>query len=60
MAWTSDPREATDIVERIRQSDPTFVPSGDAAPQSYRLLLSLVGFPMVERLAAWRRRLPGR
>ncbi len=60
MAWMSDPREATDIVERIRQSDPTFVPSGDAAPQSYRLLLSLVGFPMVERLAAWRRRLPGR
>ena len=56
MAWASEPDEATQIMRRIKRSDPAFIPSGDAAPRSYQVLLPLLGFPMVERLAAWRRR----
>ena len=56
MAWESEPNEAKRIVQRIKRSDSAFVPSGDAAPPSYQFLLPLLGFPMLERLAAWRRR----
>ena len=55
-AWSAEPDDAMRIIERIKRSDPAFVPSGDAAPRSYQLLLPLLGFPTVERLAAWRRR----
>ena len=56
MAWESEPNEAKRIVQRIKRSDSGFVPSGDAAPPSYQFLFPLLGFPMLERLAAWRRR----
>jgi len=59
IAWVVDRDEARNIVNAIRHSDRSFVPAGDAARRSYRLLYRWLGFAAVETLAAWRRHLFG-
>ena len=55
MAWRYDQNAASDVVATIRQSQPDFRPKGDAAPAAYRLMLSLVGFRITEKIANWSR-----
>jgi glycosyltransferase involved in cell wall biosynthesis len=55
LAWNSDRAEARRIVEKIRGSQPDFVPSGAAAPPHYRATFRLLGFRWTETLAQWRR-----
>src|SRR5206468_8897989 len=52
MAWTYDSDFALKIAATIRQSQPDFVPGGDAARSHYRLMYRLFGFQEAERLAA--------
>ncbi|MBI4470321.1 MAG: glycosyltransferase [Acidobacteria bacterium] len=55
MVWLYDRDFAGEIVTAIRQSQPGFVPGGDAAPLHYRMLYRTLGFQATERLAAWKR-----
>jgi glycosyltransferase involved in cell wall biosynthesis len=55
MAWAESPDEARRIVAEIHQSQPGFLPSGVAAPPSYRLLYRWLGFGASETIAGWLR-----
>lgn len=57
LVWQYDPRMAAEIIESALRSDPGFIPGGNAAPASYRLLFRLLGFSLTESIAAWRRQL---
>lgn len=52
MIWLVDKAWAAQIANQIKASDSAFLPYGDAAPQSYRLLFQLLGFQITEYLAA--------
>ena len=56
-AWQVDRAEAAAIIDAIEQSQPDFVPAGDAAPASYRRLYQWLGFRATETIADWRRQL---
>ncbi len=58
-AWKYDRAYARQIVGKIWNTDRRFVPTGDAAPRSYRVMLKALGFPLTETIAAWRRSLVG-
>ena len=51
-AWQYDPAFATAIMDQVERSDPGFVPTGAAAPRSYRALFRWLGFRATERCAA--------
>jgi glycosyltransferase involved in cell wall biosynthesis len=57
MIWLSDRQWAEKLVEKIRLREPNFVPTGYAAPPSYRLTYKLLGFSIAEQLAHFKRRL---
>ncbi len=57
LVWQYDPQTAAEIMESALRSDPGFIPGGNAAPASYRLLFRLLGFHLTESIAAWRRQL---
>jgi hypothetical protein len=51
IAWHYDSILARGIIKQVRSLDPTFSPSGSAAPKRYRLVFQLLGFETAERLA---------
>ncbi len=55
LAWQYDPRFACEIMRTVRQSQPEFTPSGDAAPRHYQMMYRLFGFTGAEKLANVRR-----
>lgn len=55
--WPIDHSEALRIVGIIRESQPHFVPMGDAAPPVYRLVYLALGFRLTETLADLRRQI---
>lgn len=57
MAWQVDPVEAREIARVITKSQPGFVPGGEAAPATYKLLYRWLGFAATETIADVRRRL---
>lgn len=57
IAWLSDRDEAAAIMRLVRESDPSFVPEGVAAPWKYRLAYRLFGFDAAEAIAGRLRKL---
>jgi glycosyltransferase involved in cell wall biosynthesis len=55
IAWHRERREALTIMETIRRSQPGFIPAGDAAPRSYRMVFRALGFRLAETIADLRR-----
>lgn len=58
--WQYDPDGAVNLVRRLHDQDPQFVPSGDAAPGMFRAIYQRLGYRWAERLAEWKRRGLGR
>ena len=58
-AWQYDRSFATAIMRTVRESQPNFIPFGDAAPLRYRLVYRLLGFRGAEKLADMRRNFTG-
>ena len=52
VAWQYDSELASAIMDEVRSSDPTFSPTGSAAPVHYRLAFHSLGFQKAEQLAA--------
>jgi glycosyltransferase involved in cell wall biosynthesis len=57
MIWLSNQRWANEIIATIKTSDRHFVPSGSAAPQTYRFTYKLFGFSIAEQIAGLKRSL---
>ena len=57
MAWLYDQDFARQIVKNIHHAQPGFVPNGQAAPVSYKILYRTLGFQAAEQTAAWKRKL---
>lgn len=55
--WSSDRAWATSTIQQIRQHNPDFVPTGDAAPAFYRAVYRTFGFAAAEQVAQWKRSL---
>jgi hypothetical protein len=55
MIWLSDRQWASQIVQQIRHTDKTFVPSGSAAPVFYQFIYQLLGFSIAEQIAEIKR-----
>ncbi|TVP61467.1 MAG: glycosyltransferase [Nodularia sp. (in: Bacteria)] len=55
LIWIYDPEWAAEIIAKIKRSNTSFVPSGQAAPQYYRVIYQLFGFASAERLAKLKR-----
>jgi glycosyltransferase involved in cell wall biosynthesis len=53
--WLSNRTWANEVITKIQQSDRSFLPSGAAAPKTYRLTYKLFGFPMAEQIATLKR-----
>lgn len=53
--WLWDKQWANKIIKQIRNCDRNFIPSGDCAPEIYRLMYQFLGFAMTEKLAAMKR-----
>jgi hypothetical protein len=51
IAWQYDRSFALGIMEELREMDPNFSPSGNAAPPHYRIVFRTLGFHFAERLA---------
>jgi hypothetical protein len=60
IAWQYDSKLASEIIDKVRDSDPKFSPTGAAAPAHYRLVFHSLGFQAAEALAAVTRRQIGR
>jgi glycosyltransferase involved in cell wall biosynthesis len=56
-AFQYDRSKARDLYRFIRQELPTFDPSGDAAPSSFRKMAKMVGYMGAEYLASFKRSL---
>jgi glycosyltransferase involved in cell wall biosynthesis len=55
--WQFDEAHATEIIERIYETEPDFTPDDTAAaPHRYRIFLRLLGFRRTEEIAKWLRR----
>jgi glycosyltransferase involved in cell wall biosynthesis len=54
--WPRHREFAAEIISKVRDSEPKFVPSGLTAPPSYRAIYRLLGFDIAEQAAAFRRR----
>jgi glycosyltransferase involved in cell wall biosynthesis len=50
--WQYNPNWATEIMDQAFNLDPTFLPTGAAAPARYRWMFRCFGFQSTERLAA--------
>ena len=57
MIWLTDKEWAKQIIVKIRNCSRTFIPSGECAPEIYRLMYQFLGFEMAEKLAAIKRQL---
>jgi glycosyltransferase involved in cell wall biosynthesis len=58
MIWLFDPIWANRLINQIRATDPTFVPTGGAAaPPTYRLMFRLFGFAIAEHTARFKRKI---
>lgn len=57
MIWLFNQHWANEIIATIKTSDRHFVPSGSAAPQTYRLTYKLFGFSIAEQIAGLKRSL---
>lgn len=55
IAWQYDRSFAVKIMKEVKEADPTFSPSGEAAPTHYKFVLRACGFSFAEGLAAARR-----
>jgi glycosyltransferase involved in cell wall biosynthesis len=55
--WQINHAEALRIIRIIRESQPHFVPMGDAAPAAYRLVYLAFGFRLTETMADLRRQI---
>ncbi len=55
--WLSDKQWANKIIRQIRNCNGNFIPSGDCAPEIYRLMYQFLGFEMTEILADFKRQL---
>lgn len=55
LVWQSDHAEAVRIIQTIEQSEPGFMPAGDAAPAQYQRLYRWLGFRATETIANVRR-----
>jgi glycosyltransferase involved in cell wall biosynthesis len=55
MIWLSDENWAKEVISKINNTNKGFIPSGQAAPNSYRLLYRLLGFSTAEKVANLKR-----
>lgn len=55
MIWLSDKTWASQVISKINNTNKAFVPSGQAAPKSYRLVYQLLGFSIAEQIANFKR-----
>lgn len=55
--WLWNKQWANKIIKQIRNCDRTFIPSGECAPEIYRLMYQFLGFDIAEKLAAMKRQL---
>lgn len=59
MKWLYDRESAEALMREVIQEDPTFMPSGDAAPKSYQWVYRMFGFAVAEKVAAFKRQSAG-
>ncbi|AFY47766.1 glycosyl transferase [Nostoc sp. PCC 7524] len=55
MIWPSDKTWASQVISKINNTNKTFIPSGQAAPKSYRLVYRILGFSVAEQVANFKR-----
>lgn len=55
--WLFNRNWAKQIIKQINSSEPSFQPSGNAAPKSYQLTYELLGFNFAEEIAGSKRKL---
>jgi hypothetical protein len=55
--WLRDQQWAKEIIDRIQDLDRDFIPSGDCAPETYRLMYRWFGFEIAEKIAVMKRQL---
>ncbi|AFZ59162.1 glycosyltransferase [Anabaena cylindrica FACHB-243] len=55
MIWLSDKNWANEVIAKIINTNKGFIPSGLAAPKSYRLIYRLLGFSTAEQVAKFKR-----
>lgn len=55
--WLSDKKWAKTIIKKIRNRELNFVPSGNCAPEIYRLMYKFFGFDFAEQTALLKRKL---
>jgi glycosyltransferase involved in cell wall biosynthesis len=55
--WLTNPAWAKEIIKQIRNTDSYFIPSGDCAPEMYRIMYKFLGFELAEKLARLKRNL---
>jgi glycosyltransferase involved in cell wall biosynthesis len=55
MIWLVDKAWASQVILKINNTNKGFIPSGQAAPKSYRLIYRLLGFDVAEKLAYLKR-----
>jgi glycosyltransferase involved in cell wall biosynthesis len=55
LIWLSDRLWAARIIAHIHQTNPSFIPSGYAAPTFYQVTYKLLGFSLAEQIAATKR-----
>jgi hypothetical protein len=58
-AWLKNPQFGQDIIRRIQNSQPGFMPSGDAAPRHYQIIYRMFGFRAAESIGSLKRRFAG-
>ncbi len=55
--WLSNPDWANQLINKIKQTQPHFIPQGDYAPQIYQLSYKFFGFSLAENMAFLKRKL---
>lgn len=55
--WLFDPNWSYSLIQKIRDRDPKFSPSGSAAPQVYKFTYNYFGFSVAEYMAQFKRKL---
>jgi glycosyltransferase involved in cell wall biosynthesis len=59
IAWEYDPAFSSAVMRTVRQSQPSFRPTGAAAPWTYRVCYRYLGFARAQNISSGRRRLFG-
>ena len=57
IVWLTNKQWAKEIIKQIRAKDIHFIPSGNCAPQIYRLMYQFFGFDFAETVAEFKRSL---